>query len=116
MSALDAASAAPGLGPGPGPGPGLTVAGGSDRAVPTHARELAAALSALFQRDVELVTRLGDAQHRLQDAGERLYSGLAPDAFSLTDDATAAAAIGTSPIAALTGDGGPAPNPKGWRT
>lgn len=104
MSALDAVAASA------APGHGLTVAGGNDRAVPTHARELAAQLSALFQRDVELVTRLGDAQHRLQDAGERLYSGLAPDAFGLTDDATAAAAIGTSPSATLTGDGGPAPN------
>jgi hypothetical protein len=37
------------------PGPGLTLGGGNHRAVPAHARELAARLSALFERDVELV-------------------------------------------------------------
>ena len=36
-----------------------------DRAVPAHARELAARLSALFQRDVEIVKQLNDAHHRL---------------------------------------------------
>jgi hypothetical protein len=82
-----------------------------DRPVPAHARELAAQLSALFQRDVEIVTQLNDAHHRLADANERLFSGLAPDAFGvLYDSAAAAAAIGTSPIAALTRDGGPAAN------
>jgi hypothetical protein len=40
-----------------------------------------------------------------------LFSGLAPDAFGVPhDSAAAAAAIGTSPIAALTGDGGLAAN------
>jgi hypothetical protein len=78
------------------PGPGLTLGGGSDRAVPAHARELAAQLSALFERDVEIVKRLGDAQRRLASANERLYSGLAPDAFGLLYDDAAAAAIGTS--------------------
>jgi hypothetical protein len=63
--------------------PALAVAGINDRAVPTHARELTARLSALFERDVEIVKRLGDAQHRLANANERLYSGLAPDAFGL---------------------------------
>ena len=74
---------------------------------PSHARQLAAQLSALFDRDVEIVKRLNDAHHRLQQANERLWSGLAPDAFDPTNDNTAAAAIGQSPIAALTRDGGP---------
>ena len=77
----------------------------ADRAVPAHARQLAAQLSALFDRDVEIVKRLNDAHHRLQQASERLSSGLAPDAFGLTNDNTAAA-IGQSPIAALIRDGG----------
>jgi hypothetical protein len=80
-----------------------------DRAVPAHARELAAQLSALFQHDVEIVKQLNDAHDRLADANERLWSGLAPDAFGVLRD-RAAAAIGTSPIAALTGDGGLAAN------
>jgi hypothetical protein len=81
-----------------------------DRAVPAHARELAARLSALFQRDVEIVKRLNDAHDRLADANERLWSGLAPDAFGVLYDSAAAAAIGTSPIAALIRDGGLAAN------
>lgn len=81
-----------------------------DRAVPVHARVLAAQVSALFERDVEIVERLNDAQHRLRQANERLWSGLAPDAFGVLDDSAAAAAIGTSPIAALIRDGGLAAN------
>jgi hypothetical protein len=90
--------------------PGLAPAGPHDRDVPAPARELAAQLSALFEHDVEIVERLNDAQHRLQDANERLWSGLAPDAFGLIYDGAAAAAIGTSAIAALIHDGGPAAN------
>jgi hypothetical protein len=78
--------------------------------VPARARQLAARLSALFERDVELVERLNDAQHRLQKANEQLWSGLAPDAFGLLYDGAAAAAIGTSQVAALIRDGGPAAN------
>ena len=48
-------------------------------------------------------------QHRLQRANERPWSGLAPDAFGVPGD-SAAAAIGSSPIAALTRDGGLAAN------
>lgn len=81
-----------------------------DRAVPAHARELAARLSALFQRDVDIVKQLNDAHHRLANANERLFSGLAPDAFDALYDSAAAAGIGTSPIAALIRDGGPAAN------
>jgi hypothetical protein len=78
--------------------------------VPAHARQLAAQLSALFQRDVEIVERLNDAHHRLAQANEQLYTGLAPDAFGLAHHDTGAAAIGTSPIAALIRDGGPTAN------
>jgi hypothetical protein len=45
-------------------------------------------------------SRAAGCRRILKDAGERLCPGLAPDAFGLTDDATA-----------LTGDGGPATNP-----
>ena len=81
--------------------------GTDHRAVPAQARQLAARLSALFDRDVEIVKRLNDAHQRLQQANERLSSGLAPDAcgFTLDDDNTAA--IGQSPIAALIRDGEP---------
>jgi hypothetical protein len=88
---------------------GLPSATTGDRAVPAHARQLAARLSALFQRDVEIVTQLNHAHHRLQEANELLWSGLAPDAFGLIDDG-AVAAIGTSQVAALICDGGPAAN------
>jgi len=81
-------------------------AGANDHAVPVRARQLAAQLSALFNRDVQIVKRLNDAHHRLQQANEQLCSGLAPDAFGLTN-ANTAAAIGKSPIATLMDDDGP---------
>jgi hypothetical protein len=56
---------------------------GGDRDVPALARELAARLSLLFERDVEIVKRLSDAQRRVREANERLWSGLSPDAFGL---------------------------------
>jgi hypothetical protein len=68
-------------------------------AVPTPACELAARLSVLFERDVEIVQRLNDAQRRLHDANERLWSGVSPDAFGLVYDGAAVA--GTSSVAAL---------------
>lgn len=74
----------------------------SGRAVPTPARELAARLAALFERDVEIVERLNDAQGRLRDANERMWSGLSPDAFGLLYDGVAPA--GESQIARLVGD------------
>jgi hypothetical protein len=55
-----------------------------------------------FGADVEIVARLNDAQRRLRDANERLWSGLAPDAFGCVDGAVAAA--GGSQIARLMGD------------
>jgi len=79
-----------------------TMAAGSG--VPARARELAARLSALFERDVEIVERLNDAQRRLRDANERLGSGLSPDACGLIYDGGAAG--GESQIAAV-GAGGP---------
>ena len=99
---MSAASAAASAQP-----PGLASAGTDHRAVPAHARQLAAQLSALFDRDVEITRRLNNAQRLLVGANERLWSGLAPDAFGLTDDDdAAAAAIASSPIAALIRDGG----------
>ena len=83
------------------------LAAANDHAVPAHGRQLAAQLSALFQRDVEIVKQLNDAHHRLAQANEQLYSGPAPDAFGLIDDSAAPAAIGPSPIAALIRDDGP---------
>jgi len=84
-----------------------SVAGGFT--VPARARELAARLSALFERDVEIVGRLNDAQSRLRDANERLWSGLAPDAFGLVYDGSALA--GQSQIATLIRDAGNAGEP-----
>src|ERR1035437_7448399 len=70
-----------------------------DRVVPALARELAARLAALFERDVEIVRRLNDAQRRVREANERLWSGLSPDAFGLIYDGIGPA--GSSQIAAL---------------
>jgi len=74
----------------------------SGRAVPVRARGLASRLSALFERDVEIVKRLNDAQRRLCNANERLWSGLSPDAFGLIYDGSAPA--GASRIAAVMAD------------
>jgi hypothetical protein len=80
---------------------GSTTSGGRGRC-PARARELAACLSVLFGRDVEIVQRLNDAQRRLRDANERLWSGLSPDAFGLIYDGAAIA--GESQVAALVSD------------
>ena len=69
---------------------------------PVRARELAARLSALFCRDVEIVERLNDAGRRLRDANERLWSGFSPDAFGVIYDG--AAPVGTSQVAALVSE------------
>ena len=81
----------------------VTGGGASGRAVPACARELAGRLSALFHRDSLIVGRLNDAQRRLREANERLWSGLAPDAFGLVYDSAAWA--GHSQIAGLMADG-----------
>ena len=70
--------------------------------VPDGARVLAARLAALFRADVEIVARLNDAQRRLRDANQQLWSGLAPDACGRVDGAVAAA--GGYQIAGLPGD------------
>jgi hypothetical protein len=64
---------------------------GSGHAVPAHARELAARLSALFEKDSLIVARLSSAQRRLRHANDRLCSGGAPDTFGATCDGTVAA-------------------------
>ena len=103
MSAASAATAS-------GQPPGHAPAGTNHRAVPAHARQLAAQLSTLFDRDVEIVKQLNHAQRLLAGANERLRSGLPPDAFGLTDPSAAATAIRTSPIAAPIGNGRPTAN------
>jgi hypothetical protein len=67
--------------------------------VPARARQLAGELAALFLADQKIVARLNDAQRRLADANDRLWSGLAPDAFGLIYDGVAPA--GHSQIASL---------------
>jgi hypothetical protein len=85
------------------------LTGNARRSVPVGARELAGRLAALFERDLEIVKRLNGTQGRLRDANERLWSGLAPDAFGLVYDGIVPA--GVSPIAKLIEDalrtGGP---------
>jgi hypothetical protein len=85
--------------------------GSARRPVPAQARALAARLAALFEADSRIVVRLNDAHRRLADANDRLWSGLAPDAFGLIYDGTAPA--GHSQIAALidaaSGAGGSGP-------
>jgi hypothetical protein len=76
--------------------------GASGRAVPACARELAGRLSAMFHRDCLIAGRLNDAQRRLREANERLWPGLAPDAFGLVYYGVAPA--GQSQIAGLIGD------------
>jgi hypothetical protein len=49
--------------------PALTA---RDHAVPARARSLAAQLSSLFDRDVEIVKRLNDAHHRPAHANQQL--------------------------------------------
>jgi hypothetical protein len=50
----------------------------ADHAVPARARQLAGRLSALFDRDIEIVKRLNDAHHRLAEANQQLAEP-APD-------------------------------------
>jgi len=73
---------------------------------PDRARELSARLSALFTRDVVIVKRLNDAKRRLEQANDRLWSGLAPDALGLVCDDAGAAVIGGSEVASLLRDDG----------
>jgi hypothetical protein len=52
------------------------------RATPERARQLAAELERRFALDAELATELADAQRRLRDANDRLWSGLHPDGIA----------------------------------
>jgi hypothetical protein len=70
-----------------------SVAAGAGR-YPQRACELAGCLCALFERDVEIARRLGDAQRRLHDANERLWTGLSPDAVGVRDVGGAPAGVG----------------------
>jgi len=82
---------------------GLTPAGTNHtRAVPAHARQLAAQLSALFTRDVEIIKRLNDAQRLPAGANERPWSGLAPDPFGLTVDHAGPPTANSHMLQALT--------------
>ena len=80
-------------------------------AVPAHARELAARLSTLFDKDSGITAQLNDAQRRLRHANDRLWSGLAPDAFGLIYDGAAPAGHGqlAELITAMVAAGGPGP-------
>jgi len=73
---------------GSAPGPGV---------VPAHARELAARLSALFEKDCRIVARLSGAQRRLRHANDRLRPGVASDAFGMTCDGTPVAVFAALP-------------------
>ena len=59
--------------------------GTDHRAVPAQARQLAARLSALFDRDVEIVKRLNDAHQRLANANQQLDARTASDTLTLPD-------------------------------
>jgi hypothetical protein len=63
--------------------PGLPPTNPDQRAVPAHARQLAAHLSALFDRDLEIVKRLNDAHHQLDSANQQLDAPAAPDTLRL---------------------------------
>jgi hypothetical protein len=67
--------------------------------VPARARELAARLAAVFRSDVEIVARLNDAQRRLLDANDRLWSGLHPVALGRVYDGAPRVAAGQDAIA-----------------
>ncbi len=69
-----------------------------------RARELAARLSALFVSDQAIAVRQADAQRRLTDANDRVWSGLSPDALGLIYDGAAPA--GDTQLAKLI-DAGP---------
>ncbi len=58
--------------------------------VPEAAQRLAAELADAFETDRGLVEQLTAAQHRLQAANDRLWSGLHPDALGLIYDEAAA--------------------------
>jgi hypothetical protein len=62
--------------------------------VPARASEAAATLARLFEQDARLAELQSDAQHRLQGAARRLWSGLHPDALGRLYDDTHTVGIG----------------------
>jgi len=66
----------------------------SSAGVPDTAWQLAAELADAFETDRRLAEQLAGAQHRLQAANGRLWSGLHPDALGLVYDDTAAVGVG----------------------
>ena len=66
---------------------------GSGLAVPAHARELAARLSALFEKDSRIVAKLNSAQRRLRHANDRLPSGVVPDALRPIENGSGVAGL-----------------------
>jgi len=56
-----------------------------DRAVPAPAPSLAAQLSTLFDRDVEIVKALNVARHRLDNANQQLADPTTLDTLRLPD-------------------------------
>jgi hypothetical protein len=62
--------------------------------VPARASEAAATLAGLFEQDARLAELQNDAQHRLQGAAQRLWSGLHPDAVGRLYDDTHRGGIG----------------------
>jgi hypothetical protein len=73
------------------------IAAGSGQAVPADARELAARLSALFEKDSRIVARLNSAQRRLRHANDRLRPGVTPDAFGPIRDSSPVAVLAALP-------------------
>jgi hypothetical protein len=69
-------------------------ASGSGQAVPAHARELAARLSALFEKDSRIVARLNSAQRRLRHANDRLRPGVTPDGLRPIENGSGVAVLG----------------------
>jgi hypothetical protein len=69
--------------------------------VPDTARQLAGELVDAFESDRQLAEQLTAAQHRLQAANDRLWSGLHPDALGLVYDESAAVGVsqGSSQVA-----------------
>jgi hypothetical protein len=61
--------------------------------VPAHARELAARLSVLFEKDSRIVARLSGAQRRLRHANDRLPSGVRTDALRPIEDGSGVAVL-----------------------
>ena len=83
------------------------------RELPARVVELAAELARLFESDVQLAERLNDAQRRLREANDWLWSGLHPDALGLVFDDVrglardaGASTLAAPIIAALDGGGG----------